>query len=159
MDSLGAPAADFVHIGRRNNSLSRTGRRLAWAYLAGVSLGIATALGTALGAWFVLPFAGLEAAGLYLAFRYLDRHAGDYERVAIRADSIWVEIVEGRVARSVRLSRYWAQVVCDMDDERVMLRSHGQEIEIGRHLPADARFQLAAEVKRALRECGQGRTG
>ena len=47
-----------------------------------------------LGAWLILPFAGLEMLVLYLAFRYIDRHAGDYERIAIDGDRVEVELCE-----------------------------------------------------------------
>ena len=59
------------------------GRRGVFAFIFVVSLGIATAFAV-LGAWLILPFAGLEMLVLYLAFRYVDRHAADYERIAIR---------------------------------------------------------------------------
>lgn len=152
MTTPGASGAEYVHVGRRNNSLSRAGRLRALAYIVGVSLGIALALGAAFGAWFVLPFAGVEATVLMCAFRYMDEHAGDYERVAIRGDSVRVEVVEGRATQHYELSRYWAHVVCDGDEARLALRSHGREIEIGRHLLPEERFRLAAELKQALRE-------
>ncbi|MGE5524505.1 MAG: DUF2244 domain-containing protein [Rhodospirillaceae bacterium] len=148
---FGAPAAEYVHIGRRNNSLSRSGRLLALCYLVGVSLLIALGFGAALGAWPVLPFAGLEAIGLYLAFRYIEEHAGDYERVAIRGDRVNVVIVEGRAVQHFELNRYWAQVVCDPGEGRVALRSHGRELEIGRHLRTEQRVLLAQQLKRELR--------
>jgi uncharacterized membrane protein len=149
-EGLGASAADYVHIGRRNNSLSRSGRLRALSYLVGVSLGIALAFGAALGAWPVLPFAGLEVLVLCLAFRYIDEHAGDYERVAIRGDRVNVEIVEGQAVRRFELNRYWAHVVCDPDGERVALCAHGRELEIGRHLCTEQRVLLAGKLKREL---------
>jgi len=159
MNVLGAPVAEYVHVGRRNNSLTHSGRRLALACIAGVSLAIALALGAAFGAWFVLPFAGLEAALLSFAFRYMDEHAGDYERVEVRGTRVDVEIVEGRAARRLAIEGYWTQVVCDRVEGRVALRSHGREVEIGRHLPPRERIRLAAELKRVLRDSREGRRG
>ncbi|MBI2509640.1 MAG: DUF2244 domain-containing protein, partial [Betaproteobacteria bacterium] len=77
-----AHAAEFSLIARRNNSLGSTGRLLVFIFIFVVSVGIAAAF-AALGAWLILPFAGLEMLVLYLAFRYVDRHAADYERIAI----------------------------------------------------------------------------
>jgi len=149
-EGLKASPAEYVHIGRRNNSLSRSGRLLALCYLVGVSLGIALAFGAALGAWLLVPFAGLEVVVLYLAFRYIGQHAGDYERVAIHGDRVNVEIVEGQAVRRFELNRHWARVVCDSDGERVALRAHGRELEIGRHLPTEQRVLLAGRLKREL---------
>ncbi len=150
-EGLGAPAAEYVHIGRRNNSLSRSGRRLALCCLVGASVVIALAFAAVTGAWPMLPFAGLEGIALYLAFRYLDRHAGDYERVSIRGDRVNVEIVDGQAVRRFELNRCWARVICDPAGVRVALRSHGKELEIGRHLCTEQRVRLAGRLKRELR--------
>jgi len=154
-EGLGAPAVEYVHIGRRNNSLSRSGRLLALCYLVGVSLGIALAFGVAAGAWPVLPFAGMEVLVLCLAFRYIGQHAGDYERVAVWSDRVDVEIVDGSAVRRFELNRYWAHVVCDPDGARVALRAHGRDLEIGRHLPAEQRVLLAGRLRRELRNAEQ----
>lgn len=150
-EALGASAAEYVHIGRRNNSLSRSGRLLALCCLVGVSLGIALAFAAVLGAWPVLPFAGLEALGLCLAFAYMAQHAGDYERVVIRGDRVNVEIVDGQSVHRFELNRHWARVVCDPDGGRVALRTHGRDLEVGRHLRTEQRVLLAGELKRELR--------
>ncbi|HWI12881.1 MAG TPA: DUF2244 domain-containing protein [Burkholderiales bacterium] len=142
---------EYVHIGRRNNSLSRSGRLLALLYLAGAPLGIALAAGAAADAWPVLAFAGMEMVVLCLAFRYIGEHAGDYERVAIRGDRVNVEIVDGSAVRRFELNRYWAHVVCDPDGARVALRAHGRDLEIGRHLPTEQRVLLAGRLRRELR--------
>jgi uncharacterized membrane protein len=151
MNDAITPAAEYVHIGRRNNSLSRSGRLLALGWLTGVSLGVGLGFGVVAGAWPVLPFAGLEAAALWLAFRHIEKHCSDYERVAIRGGSVRVDIVEGRVVRHYELNRHWSQVVCDRDGMHLALRSHGKEVEIGRHLRAEQRIEFAGELKRALR--------
>ena len=80
-------AADFAFVARRNNSLSSGGRFLVLGSLALVVLAIS--LGFALhGAWLVFPFAGLEIVAVYLAFRFVDQHAGDYECIAFHGESI-----------------------------------------------------------------------
>lgn len=149
-EGLGVPVAEYVHIGRRNNSLSRSGRLLALCCLVGVPLGIALVFGLASGAWPVLPFAGLEGVALCLAFACVSRHAGDYELVAIGGDRVNVEIVEGQAVRRFELNRHWARVVCEAGSGRVALRSHGRKLEIGRHLCAEQRAALADALKRKL---------
>ena len=135
---------------RRNNSLSSSDRILAFGCIALVSLGIAVAFAW-LGAWLILPFAGIEVLVLFLAFRYVERHARDYERLTLSGDVLQIEVAEvGRVQR-FRFNRWWAQVVCAGDGSRLALRSHGKEIEFGRHLNDEQRLAVAGALREQLR--------
>src|SRR5690349_22923650 len=112
----GGEAADYVYTARRNNSLSSSGRRLVFAFILTVSFGIAAAFSVGCGAWPILPFCGIEMVVLYVAFRYVDRHSADYERITIRGDSVAVEVREGARLAHFELNRYWAQVVCEQEE-------------------------------------------
>jgi uncharacterized membrane protein len=147
----GGEAADYVYTARRNNSLSSSGRRLVFAFILTVSFGIAVAFSVAFGAWPIMPFAGIEMAVLYVAFRYIDRHSGDYERITIRGDSVAVEVREGSAIAHFELNRCWAQVVCEQEGARLALRSHGRDIEVGRHLCTEQRLEMARGLARELR--------
>lgn len=125
-------AAEVTLIARRNNSLSPGGRTLVVGFLAAVVLAIS--LGFALsGAWMVAPFAGLDLLLLYLAFRYIGRHSEDYESVILRGDQIVVERREAGRLRTLSFNRYWARLDSSEPGSggRLLLRSHGQEVEIG----------------------------
>lgn len=144
-------AADFTLIFRRNDSLSPAGRRWFFISILVVSFGIAA--GWALnGAWYVLPFAGLEMAVLYLALVVLARHAGDRESIAIDEDRVLVE--RTRMGRSVRheFSRHWAQVVLARSGSKsaLRMRSHGREVEIGEFLTDAQREAVAIDLRRRL---------
>ena len=143
-------AAGFSRVARRNNSLSSTGRLLAFGFIFVVSVGIAVAFAM-VGAWPILPFAGLEMLVLCLAFRAIERHAADYERIAIDGDRVKVEICEVGQARGHEFNRLWAQVVVSRDGAQLALRSHGREVGIGRHLNDGQRLTLARELERQLR--------
>ena len=147
----GGETAEYVFTARRNNSLSSSGRLLVFGFILTVSLGIAAGLSLTLGAWPILPFAGLEMALLYCAFRYVERHAGDYERITIRDCSVAIDVHEGPNVTRLELNRYWARVVCDAGGSRLALRSHGREIEVGRHLCEEKRLEWASELRRELR--------
>jgi uncharacterized membrane protein len=147
----GGESAEYVYTARRNNSLSSSGRLFVFSFILTVSLGIALGFSLVFGAWPILPFAGVEMVVLYLAFRYMDRHAADYERITIRGDNVAVEVHEGRKIIRLELNRYWAQVVCAADGSRLALRSHGREIEVGRHLCDAERADMARELARELR--------
>ena len=145
-----AHASAFLQVARRNNSLDSTGRHLVFAFLFVVSVGIACAF-AALGAWMVLPFAGLEMLGLYWAFRWYDRHARDYERITIAGDRVRVEFLEAGRAQSHEFNRCWARLVTGPGGARLALRSHGREVEIGRHRSDGERLALARKIARELR--------
>jgi uncharacterized membrane protein len=146
-------AAEVTLLARRNNSLSPGGRCLVVGSLAAVVFAIS--IGFALnGAWLVAPFAGLDILLVYLAFRYTGRHAGDYESVTLRGDEIEVERWEAGRVRTFAFNRYWAQVVYDnaggKGGGRLLLRSHGQEIEIGSCLGEAQRATMARRLKQHL---------
>jgi uncharacterized membrane protein len=147
----GGEAAEYVYVARRNNSLSSSGRLFFFAFILAVSLGIAAGFSFVFGAWPILPFAGLEMAVLYCAFRYMDNHAADYERITIRGCEVAIEVHEGAHITRRELNRHWSQVVCEADGSRMTLRSHGRDIEVGRHLCAEQRLAMARELGRELR--------
>lgn len=152
MECVSAGATEhFSFVARRNNSLSAAGRFLAFGSMVAVSVGIAAAFALFCGAWPVLPFAGIEMVALYLAFRHVARHCTDYERVTIEDDRVDVEVVDGGRSACFGFNRYWTQVVCAGDGSRLALRSHGRELEIGRHMNREERLGLAYRLKSGLR--------
>jgi len=146
-------AGEFLLIARRNNSLSSAGRAVVLGSLVVVCLAISLAFAFN-GAWLVLPFAGAEMFVLFLAFRLIERHAGDFESIAIKGDRVLVERWEtGRVNR-YELNRYWVQVVVHRrgpaGKTTLALRSHGREVEFGQHLTQDQRDALARTLRQQL---------
>lgn len=142
----------FTLFSRRNSSLSPAGRILVFGSLAVVT--VAISLGFAMyGAWPVVPFAGLECLGLYLAYRWLTRHEDDYQCISITGERVLVETREGGELRRSEFSRAWAQVVIeDASDGRpsVFIRSHGRVVEIGKWLTREARIEAARRLKRQI---------
>ena len=147
-------AADLTFVARRNNSLSSGGRFLVLGSLAVVLLAIS--LGFALtGAWLVFPFAGLDIAVVYLAFRYVERHAGDYESIEFHEDRNVVESCHaGKTDRS-EFNRHWVQVVLseagDAERGRLLLRSHGKEAAFGMYLTREQRAAVANRLRERLK--------
>ncbi len=144
----------FVLVSRHNNSLSSTGRKVVLGSFVLVSLAISLAFAFH-GAWMILPFAGAEMAVLYLAFRAIGRRAGDYESISICGDRVLIERWEtGRPSR-FEFNRLWAQVVVQPgragSAESLALRSHGRDVEFGRHLTPEQRAQVAQTLKNQLR--------
>jgi len=83
----------FALFSRRSSCLSPTGRNLAFGSLAGVT--VAISLGFAMhGAWPVVPFAGLECLGPYIACRWLKRHQDDYQYMSVDGQRLKRQISE-----------------------------------------------------------------
>ena len=147
--------ADFALVTRRVNSFDARGCALVFAALAGVSLVIAVVF-AAFGAWLILPFAGVEAFALYLAYDWLARHAGDSESLEIRGDVVALAVRDEHDTRRHEFNRVWARLVVSRQsswggDVRLALRSHGREVEVGRYLDGGAKALLAQELKSRLR--------
>jgi len=143
----------FTLVARRNNSLSSTGCNLVVGSLATISLVISLAFALR-GAWMIVPFAGLEVLVVYLAFRCLERHAGDFESLSIQDDRVLIVRRErGEVSRH-EFNRYWAQVVLQPSrwggQVVLALRSHGRQVEFGRHLTEEQRVEAARTIRTRL---------
>jgi len=149
MGCVAGQEAGYSFTACRNNSLSSSERVLAYGFIALVSLAIAVAF-ACLGAWLVLPFAGVEVALLAVAYQWVERHARDYERLTLEGDRLLIEIGETRQVRRYELNRWWAQVICERNGSRLALRSHGREIEFGRYLTDEQRRSFAGELRRQL---------
>ena len=144
---------EYLLVARRNNSLTSAGRAIVLGSLVFISLAISLAFALH-GAWLVFPFAGAEMIVLFFAFRYVDRHAADYESIAIRGDRVLGERWEtGRLSR-FELNRCWAQVVLDREQPgrtTLALRSHGRQVEFGHHLTQEQREALARTLREQLK--------
>lgn len=153
----GGPGAGFSLTTRRNRSMSP--QALVWLLVLTACLSLAIGIGFALfGAWPVLPFVGLEIAALAAAFRAAARHAADYERIVVGDGAMLVEVHEGGRAEVHRFHPGWAQLDTRKAASavRVGIRSHGRELEIGRHLDAPGREMLAAELASRLKRYRDG---
>ena len=142
----------FSLLLKRNCSISPASLMLVFGVIAVVTLGIA-AVFAALGAWLILPFAGIEIVGLGIAFALNGRHAADYERIQFGEGCLMVEVCESDKVRRhefnpARASVTMAGVGRSM---RVLLEAPGRSLEIGRHLHEQTRLDLAGELKRRLR--------
>lgn len=148
-----APGADFALTARPNNSLSAESRRRVLGGIVGVILAVSIGFAS-FGAWPVLPFAGLEIAVLVWAFRWMDRHAGDFERIVISGDRVVLEAADGGRAWCHEFNRYWASLAVRRDPAgggvRLALRSHGREVQFGRFLNEDERAVVAQELRSRL---------
>lgn len=149
--------AGFSLTTRRNCSMSP--QALVWLLVITACLSLAIGIGFALfGAWPVLPFVGLEIAALAAAFHASARHAADFERIEVGDGVMLVEVREAGRSAVHRFHPGWVQLDTRKaaGEVRVGIRSHGRELEIGRHLDAPGRGWLAAELAGRLRQYRDG---
>lgn len=99
---------------RPNRSLGKSGRVL-WICLIATNASLIAAMSVAIGAWPVVPFAGLEVLLVSLAFWTVSRHDRDFEQLEFSRDTFhWfsrhgrrVSEMQGNVAW---LSMEWMSV-------------------------------------------------
>ena len=146
-------------IARHNNSLTaKAGVKLLLA-LAGIILVVGFGFAR-IGAWLVLPFAGLEIVAFAYAFHYIYLHSGDFESITIENDSVVVEKRNYKEVTTTVFQRHWAQVSLRevasvggiIGKSGLFIRSHGKEVEFGKNFMNDEqRALLARELKQKLK--------
>jgi uncharacterized membrane protein len=147
------PLADFIIIARPNCSLSPASRVRFLCFIAAFTFGVALFFAW-MGAWPVLPFAGLEVGVLVWAFKHVARHAQDYEKITIQGDCLTVECRSAELVSCYEFNRCWARVVLEPaahGEWRLALRSHGRHLEVGRYLNTAQRQALGQELRSQLR--------
>jgi uncharacterized membrane protein len=106
------------------------------------------------GAWPVAPFMGLDVALLAWAFRESRIAARAHERITLRASELRVEQYPAKGApKQAAFNPYWVRVDLVPWTEysnRLYLRSHGRELQVGSFLPLGAREGFAQTLKSAL---------
>jgi uncharacterized membrane protein len=141
----------FELLLKRNCSI--TPRAVIWLLAATAAFSFAIGVAFAWhGLWMVLPFAGVEMIALAAAFYVNGRHASDYERFALAAHTLEVEVSDaGRVSRH-RFNPEWVRVVLGRSPRhvRVALAAQGRELEVGRHLSDAGRALLGRELRAQL---------
>lgn len=144
--SAASPA--FVHLSVPNRSLGPLGRRWAFAAIAATTFGVAAGAAV-IGAWPVMPFAGLEIALLALAFRVVRLHDADFERLEIGEHEVRVEARDARHVTRFVANRPWARVVVRERGARCTLRLAyaGRTVPLGRLMSDEGRRRLADDLR------------
>lgn len=145
---LAEVGAEFTYFRRHCSSLDWRLLHLVFGslalFLTLVAVGFAIA-----GAWLVIPFAGLEIAGLGFAAWWTAKRSGDFERLAFDGDRVLVEIREQGQSRQFEFNRCWVRLVSGKAG-MFTLRSHGREVAIGRFCGEQSRQALARELRNRL---------
>jgi uncharacterized membrane protein len=116
--------------------------------IAATTFGVAGAA-AAIGAWPVMPFAGLEVALVALAFRVVQMHDKDFERLEIGEHEVRVEARRARAVTRFVAHRPWARVEVSDRGMRCSLRLayRGRSEPLGRLLSDEGRRELAQRLR------------
>lgn len=143
-------SVDYSITARPNSALSRLSTVYLFVIITVLCL-IFSLIFVLIGAWPVLLFTVLELLVLGACFCNVWKHAGDFERLTMNHGKVIIDTHELSRDKHIELSSYWALIVLDyMSDggcRRLALRSHGREIEFGRHMTSEERLDLAIELK------------
>lgn len=146
-------------IATPNNSLTHeNGVRLLVAML--LVMLVITLSFARMGAWLVLPFAGLELIAFCIAFYTIYLHANDYESVTVDEENVLIEQRNNKAVSSKVFKRYWAQVYLRRETpakgifakSKIIISSHGQEVEFGNRLVSEEqRIRLVKALKQIIK--------
>jgi uncharacterized membrane protein len=119
-----------------------------------VSGSVATVL-TLQGFWLVLPFAGLELVAVGTGLYVVSRRCYECEVISIAGDAVRVEKGRNYPRERWTFARIWAHAVLEhcpsaWYPSRLLIRSHGRAVEVGRFLNEEERRQLASDLRESL---------
>ena len=115
------------------------------------------ALLVALGFWWqgvqlVMAFAGLELVAVGIGMLVMARHARDREIITLSGREMAVETHVGQQVERISFRAEWVRVEpAAAEGSLVELSGEGRSVCIGRHVRPELRFELAQELRRALR--------
>ncbi len=137
-------------ISRQNSSLSNIGKQLILLSIF-FNLAVVGLFFAVMGAWPVLPYAGLEFLLLWYAFRRISERENDFECLTVADFVVAFESkLKGKVSR-FECNRAWVQLLCRVGARgarcSLSLRYAGQTVSIGRLLTDDQRMQWAQTLQ------------
>ena len=153
------PSQPVVFWVRPNRALSRRGMVTLWGVLAGVSMLVALVsgvVGNAYAALFALAEAGALALALALALAAAWKAGARAERIRCTEDALEVHAFPSGQQRA-RFQPYWVRLGWRPGNghRRLVLASHGREIEIGAFLGDEERGQLHQRLELLLARAHQ----
>jgi uncharacterized membrane protein len=139
---------------RQNRSLSPNGKRFFLGLLACNLLAVSLWF-VFVGAWLVLPFAGLEFLLVWWAFRLVAQRADDYEKLTVADFVVAFESQISGDKNSFQGNAKWAQLYCltwlKGNRCELSLRYAGKQVPVGRLLSDEQRMNWANALQGRLK--------
>lgn len=141
---------DIILLIQPNRNLTWKQTRLVFLFLTCCIVAVAIYFFT-LGAWLVLPFAGLELLVIGFGLYLHSCHAHQQQLIRIDADNITV-VDAHKGGSELCFPRAWLRIVHTHDPvewypSRLFIGSHGKYIEIGKYLVESEREMLANNLR------------
>lgn len=138
-----------------NQAMSWRSLMLVYTGIAAVTLTIGVSF-YLIGLTLILPFSGIEILALGAAFYVTAAKGDEQEVILIDRDTIVIESGRKHPENRETFQRAWARVVLERSrnswyPDRLVIRSHGRQVEIGKFLNEQERQGLALELGRALK--------
>jgi len=139
----------------------RPTRSMSWGE-AKIFIAVVTAVSLAIGIWFmyhgyplVLPFSGLEALAVAIAFYVVMREGENREVVSVSGHRIVIEKGRDQAETRAEFDCSWARVELSQSPRRwypsrLAITSHGRFVELGRFLTNGERQALARALINAI---------
>ena len=139
---------------RPNNSLTWKLNLVLLLVVAGVSLSIALSFLIA-GAWVILPFSLVELILLALCIHYVAKQCARQEVITISEYEVIVEMGIRKPTKKACFQRIWSKFFVRpgkraQDPEKVVIRSHGNELELGEFLNKEDKANLIRILRRTV---------
>jgi uncharacterized membrane protein len=149
-----AGGAPHTFVVQPNRSMSWRAQLLAFGLIAGMTMGVGT-LCFVIGLPLVLPFSGIEVLALAAALYVTARRGGIKQVITITEDAVAVETGRAAPESRAEFQRNWVRVVLQGSGDnwypsRLLIRSHGREVEVGGFLNEQERRGLAAQLQAAM---------
>ena len=128
---------------------------MIYLLVSGVTISIAFIFFTQ-GLTLILPFAGLELLALGVVLYISAWRSNIKEVVNVTEEKIRIEIGRNVPEKIYELDKAWANIVLERSwnnwyPSRLLLRSHGRQLEIGKFLNEQERQHLAIELNKAIK--------
>lgn len=107
------------------------------------------------GLWMVLPFSGLEIGALFAGLYYVVRKNFILEVITFKDHVLTIERGHTSVENSWEYQRLWTKIFVRTSafrghPRKIMVRSHGKEMEIGAFLNKSDKEMLIKKLKRII---------
>ncbi len=139
---------------RPNRSMTTKGM-VVFVCLVGLAVLLVAVRFVLLGAWIILPFAVAEVGLLAIGFWLCERTSRYRETVQVSRDNLFITQESARGRKTCQFNPYWVQIILRLDPNdwypsRLLIRSHGKQVEIGACLTNQEREALSKALMQSI---------
>jgi uncharacterized membrane protein len=139
---------------RRQFATSRRARLTVLVAVGALCVSFALFLWWFVGAWVVLPFAGLEIGCVAFAFWWLEQAADDRDLIEVTDANVKIVCCRRQRSQQTVFNRGWlsTELKCDsMGNPRgLRLNQSGRSVELAEFLPVSEQHRALRDLRKAL---------